>query len=118
MTKAEEFLELGKRERDSYTATKIFSAVLRLEPDNVEALLLRGESYLRFGEHNCEKYAAKDFEKVIALDPTNATAYFKLGEALCKFYNDAALAAHLFNTVNIWRSQLMRLQQEKLNGKK
>ncbi len=77
-----------------------------------------------FAEHPDYRYAVLDFymnDVLYSTQPYYAKKPpFEFNEFIKEAFHpdDAALAAHLFNTVNIWRSQLMRLQQEKLNGKK
>ena len=72
MTKAEEFLELGKKERNSYRAAKIFSAVIRLEPNNANF-------YFRRGCISAPAEAIEDCTRAIKLDLNNSVSYYLRG---------------------------------------
>ena len=80
-----------------------------------------------FGEHPDYRYAVLDwyFGKVIKQARQLQTAYAQVHPAaLIQFVekefhpDDAAFSAYLFNTLNIYRLQLARLQQENAELKK
>ena len=80
-----------------------------------------------FDEHPDYRYAVLDWFFNRGIDDAKRfpEAYIQIHPALLdklaerEFHSDdATFAAYLFNTVNIYRLQLIRLQQEVLNGTK
>jgi Flp pilus assembly protein TadD len=65
-----------------------FTAALQLEPDSVQALLLRGIAYTR--KEYFDK-AIEDYTAVIRLDPQNGKAYNN--RAIAYWFNDEAVPA-------------------------
>lgn len=77
---AENFFERGlllaTRKREFGRAIADFDRVLDLQPDKVEALILRADAYRQMGNI---APALADLDKAIALEPTNQRAYFFRG---------------------------------------
>jgi Flp pilus assembly protein TadD len=65
-----------------------FAAALKLEPNSVQALLLRGNAYTR--KEYFDK-AIEDYTAVIRLDPKNGKAYNN--RAIAYWFNDEAVPA-------------------------
>ena len=90
-------LERARSEMDQrrlYTAIKTLTEVIDREPENVDALVARGQCYLKLMRHEA---ARSDFERVLTLQPGLAPARLGLAEVLVgeKKYDEALVAAEV-----------------------
>ncbi len=81
---------LHSKRGDDRLAVEDFSQVIKLEPDNAEALENQAAAYDALGEHHL---AREDYDGVIRLEPDNAVALYSRGACLAQMGDlDGALA--------------------------
>jgi tetratricopeptide (TPR) repeat protein len=102
----EDYMAAGRiffKENNFDEAIASYTAVLKLEPQSVQALLNRGNAYCRRGFYD---KAIEDYTEVIRLDPRNGKAYnnravaYWFNDEVDKSKNDARKAEELGITAN------------------
>ena len=104
------------REKENFDVPKHLHkwiSVLKIGADEFEKIMSRIEF---FKEHSDYRYTVIDFffRETLHMIPLiySKVPAFKLQDLVKKEFHDNALAAYMFNSVNVCRLQIMRLQQE------
>ena len=79
--------EIKFEERNFREAVSYFTEAIKINPDNPELYIIRGDAYLGEYTQRADKRAIKDYTRAIELTPDDSDAYVKRAVART-FYGD------------------------------